>query len=110
MKYAEDIVSIMNDRGSIKVPEDCTTGEEFDKWMHRANQGGRRMTVKELISKLIDMPMNAEVRLVGVAPHIDEDGDICKGYYFHIDDVKQWPNGVEIEFKDYLRSNNESEE
>lgn len=29
------------------------------------------MTVKELISKLIDMPMNAEVRLIGVAPTID---------------------------------------
>lgn len=67
------------------------------------------MTVKELISKLIDMPMNAEVRLVGVAPHIDEDGDICKGYYFHIDDIKQWPDSVEIEFKDW-RANNESEE
>ena len=35
MKYADDIVSIMNDRGSIKVPQDCTTGEEFDKWMQK---------------------------------------------------------------------------
>lgn len=52
MKYADDIVNIMNDRGSINVPEDCTTGEEFDKWMHRANQGGRGMTREEAIELL----------------------------------------------------------
>lgn len=52
MKYADDIVNIMNDRGSINVPEDCTTSEEFDKWMHRANQGGRRMTREEAIAKI----------------------------------------------------------
>lgn len=38
MKYADDIVSIMNDRGSIKVPEDCVTNDEFDIWMHRRKE------------------------------------------------------------------------
>ena len=30
MKYADEIVKEMDDRGSIKVPEDCFTSEEDD--------------------------------------------------------------------------------
>lgn len=58
MKYADDIVSIMNDRGNIKIPKDCTTSEEFDKWMHRANQGderGGRMTIEQAKSELMQI-------------------------------------------------------
>lgn len=46
------------------------------------------MTVKELISKLLEMPMNAEVSIYDPTPHEDEHG-ICNGYCFDIDEVKQ---------------------
>ena len=62
------------------------------------------MSVKELISKLLEMPMDAEVSIYDPTPHEDEHG-ICNGYYFGIDDVKQ--NGcdasdvVELRFTDW---------
>jgi hypothetical protein len=34
MKYAEDIVKEINERGPIKIPEGYVTGEDFDIWMH----------------------------------------------------------------------------
>lgn len=45
------------------------------------------MTVKELITKLLDRPMDDEVLLCYDKEHIDSHGEFCNGYVFHIDDV-----------------------
>ena len=58
------------------------------------------MKVKDLISKLLEMPMDAGVFLSDPTPHKDGHG-VCKGYYFGIDDVKQNSDVVEIEFTDW---------
>lgn len=55
------------------------------------------MTVKELIYKLLGMPMDDEVMLCYDKEHIDEHGEKCRGYSFTIDDVK----GSEIMFTDW---------
>ena len=57
------------------------------------------MTVKELISKLLEMPMNAEVSIYDPTPHKDKYG-ICKGYCFGIDDVTH-DFDVELRFTDW---------
>ena len=62
------------------------------------------MTVKELISKLLEMPMNAEVSIYDPTPHEDKYG-ICNGYCFDIDDVEQdsgeYYNVVNLRFTDW---------
>ena len=63
------------------------------------------MTVKELITKLLDSPMNEDVLLCYDKEHIDELGEKCIGYVFNIDDVR----GKEIMFTDW-RDKAESEE
>ena len=55
------------------------------------------MTAKELITKLLDAPMDKEVLLVYEKEYIDEYGEECSGYCFNIDDVR---NG-EIMFTDW---------
>lgn len=62
------------------------------------------MTVKDLISKLLEMPMDAEVFISDPTPHEDAHG-ICNGYYFGVDSVKQNSNIVEIEFTDWRNEN-----
>lgn len=62
------------------------------------------MTVKELITKLLDSPMNEEVLLCYDKEHIDEFGEKCGGYGFNIDDVQ----GSKIMFTDW-RDRAESE-
>ena len=59
------------------------------------------MTVKELISKLLEMPMDSEVFLADPTPHEDEYGVFCIGYYFDIDDVKQNSGVAEIKFTNW---------
>ena len=63
------------------------------------------MTVKELINKLLDEPMDKEVLLVYEKEHIDEYGEKCSGYSFNIDDVRKG----EIMFTDW-RDKAEAEE
>ena len=46
------------------------------------------MTVKELITKLLDRPMDDEVMLCYDKVHTDEYGDVIQGYGFHIDSVR----------------------
>lgn len=62
------------------------------------------MTVKELINKLLDRPMDDEVLLCYEKEHKDEYGEKCRGYAFHIDDVKE----SDIMFTDW-RDKKESE-
>lgn len=33
IKYADDIIKEIEERGQIQVPEGCVTGEEFEKWL-----------------------------------------------------------------------------
>mgnify|MGYP003295481430 CR=1 FL=1 len=65
------------------------------------------MTVRELINKLLDRPMDDEVLLCYDKEHIDEHGEKCSGYVFHIDDVKEsdimftdWRDKAESEGKE----------
>lgn len=37
IKYAEDIVKEIDERGTIKIQDDCVTGEEFEKWLLEEN-------------------------------------------------------------------------
>ena len=37
-KFANEIVDDMNKRGNIDVPENCITGEEFEKWLRERNK------------------------------------------------------------------------
>ena len=62
------------------------------------------MTVKELINRLLDRPMNEEVLLCYNKKHIDEYGNFCTAYVFNIDYVQ----GSEIMFTDW-RDKAESE-
>lgn len=67
------------------------------------------MTVKDLISKLLEMSMDAEVFISDPTPHEDEHG-ICDGYYFDIDNIKQISNIVELRFTDWRVNKAESED
>lgn len=59
------------------------------------------MKVKDLISKLLEMPTDAEVFISDPTPFEDGHG-VWKGYYFGIDDIKQNSNIVElIRFTDW---------
>jgi hypothetical protein len=55
------------------------------------------MTVKELITKLLDRPMKDEVLLCYNKEHIDDYGNTCIGYAFNVDDVQ----GSNIMFTDW---------
>jgi hypothetical protein len=46
------------------------------------------MTVKELITELLDKPMDDEVLLCYDKVHTDEFGDVVKSYGFRIDSVR----------------------
>ena len=37
VKYANEIVKEIEERGQIQVPEGCVTGEEYEKWMRGEN-------------------------------------------------------------------------
>ena len=63
------------------------------------------MTARELINKLLDLPMDREILLCYKKEFIDERGNKCSGYIFHIDDVRN----DEIMFTDW-RDKTKSEE
>lgn len=37
IKFADDIIKEINNRGKISVRNNCVTGEEFEKWLRRKN-------------------------------------------------------------------------
>lgn len=47
------------------------------------------MTVKELITALLEMPMDNEVKLQIEKDHIDEYGEKCSGWLFCIDEIEK---------------------
>lgn len=62
------------------------------------------MTVKELIYKLLEEDMNAEVQLSIDDPHNDVHGR-CEGYVFDIDSVEHEYGGCMIKFTDWRKKN-----
>lgn len=58
------------------------------------------MTVKELIIKLLEEPMDTRVQLSIDAPHQDEHGQ-CEGYVFDIDSVVHDYGECMIKFTDW---------
>ena len=33
IKYVEDIIKEIDERGAIKIANNCATGDEFEKWI-----------------------------------------------------------------------------
>lgn len=58
------------------------------------------MKVKELITKLLDEPMNADVRLYIEEEHVEGDV-VCGGYLFDIDAVEHGTVSCRIRFTDW---------
>lgn len=63
------------------------------------------MTVKELITELLNYNMETEIYLVTKKFHIDEYGNDCNGYSFKIDKVDTFGPDVELLFTDYRDDN-----
>ena len=38
IKFADDIIKEIINRGKISVKNNCVTGEEFEKWLRRENE------------------------------------------------------------------------
>jgi hypothetical protein len=56
------------------------------------DEGGRKMTVKELINMLLDCNMNAEVYLCDDIIFEDEYAGTCVGSLYHITEVEKIGN------------------
>lgn len=62
------------------------------------------MKVKELITQLLDMPMDADVLVSLNDPHKDDSGNLIAGYMFDIDCIQEFNSGtVEITFTDWRK-------
>lgn len=61
-----------------------------------------KMTIKDLIKKLLDlgMSLDSEIMLTIKDPHETEHGEVS-GYMFDIDDISQWGPLAEIVFTDW---------
>lgn len=60
IKYANEIVKEIEERGQIQVPDNCITGEEFEKWLREKNIN---LTPKEIANDyqgILDMLGNDE--------------------------------------------------
>jgi hypothetical protein len=63
------------------------------------------MKVKELITKLLDMNMDAEVNISIDEPHEESGYGYSSGYLFNIDYVRRYsPKIVELVFTDWRKS------
>ena len=63
------------------------------------------MKVKELITKLLDMNMDAEVHISVDEPHEESGYGYSSGYLFKIDAVRKYsPKIVELIFNDWRKS------
>jgi len=61
------------------------------------------MKVKELITRLLDEPMDAEVCLQDPTEHISN-GTMCKGYLFDITYIEPWgKHRICINFNDWRK-------
>lgn len=65
------------------------------------------MTVRELITKLLDEEMNAEIKIALDEKHTDKYGNKSLGYLFDIEQVRHWNGSAELVFVDYRKENKE---
>ena len=62
------------------------------------------MTVKELITRLLDEPMDSEIMIHIHEKHEDEFGNEISGYAFEIDDVERWTKNTSfLNFTDWRK-------
>lgn len=47
IKYADDIIKEINNRGTIQIPENSATGEEFEKWLYEDNMDDKEIKSEE---------------------------------------------------------------
>ena len=50
IKFADDIIKEIINRGKISVKNNCVTGEQFEKWLRGGN-----MSDEEKINKIIEL-------------------------------------------------------
>lgn len=63
------------------------------------------MKVKELITELLDMNMDADVNISVDEPHEESGYGYSSGYLFNIDAVRKYsPKIVELRFTDWRKS------
>lgn len=43
IKYADEIIKDIKERGEIKVPDDCVTGEEYENWLYNESVKGNTL-------------------------------------------------------------------
>ena len=55
IKYADEIIEEIEERGPIQVPDNCVTGEAFDQWLIDKNIGLTRQEIAECCSGILDM-------------------------------------------------------
>lgn len=59
IKYANEIVKEIEERGEIQVPDGCVTGEEFEKWLRDRDINLTRKEIAEDCQGILDM-LNSE--------------------------------------------------
>ena len=65
------------------------------------------MKVKDLITRLLDEPMEAEVCLQDPTEH-KSNGTMCSGYIFDITCIEHWSNRrIYINFKDWRKGSDD---
>lgn len=58
IKYADEIVKEIEERGQIQVPNGYVTGEEFEKWLRDRNINLTKEEIKEDCQGILDMLNN----------------------------------------------------
>lgn len=59
IKYANEIVKEIEERGEIQVPDGCVTGEEFEKWLRDRDINLTKKEIAEDCQGILDM-LNSE--------------------------------------------------
>lgn len=63
------------------------------------------MTIKELITRLLDEPMDSEIVLHIAEEHTDSHVGKVEGYFFYIDKVERWTNNMTfLTFTDWRKT------
>ena len=55
IKYANQIIKEIEERGQIQVPNGCVTGEEFEKWLRDRNINLTREEIVEDCEGILNM-------------------------------------------------------
>lgn len=60
IKYENEIVMEIKERGQIQVPNGCVTGEEFEKWLRDKNINLAREEIAKDCKGILDMLNDVE--------------------------------------------------